>query len=849
MESLPIEYEKGQLVPYHFTPWVILLSYFVSLIGAETTVELLHRRRTGRGLISQLHLGLCAVSFGLVAIWCMHFVGNKAIVMGDGRTEIQLSYSAGHTALSAIIPVVVLYLGFSVVDRHGKTQRSLYLSLIITGLAAGLSITGMHYVGNLGTSNYTLQHNPRNVIGAAAIAVFDCWFSFTIFFHQREHWINFWWRRLLCATLLAAAVSGMHWTATVGTRYYLRSLSEGNSRGQNVNVTLASILCMIALVGCMTLFYWTSIHHRQLAKQAHQVVLAAVIRDEHGKILVTQEGLLPCRTITTELYQYALNDHLDTSHPVFHWMYRISYNWAAIADLIPTMREYLRNVSPFGDDSISATLVEAQSSPNASKLGKDWPLFRAQFCVAALELANDLDMRLQDLGILHTELMITGSDSADSQPGSTMGHPSIKDVEGLKTTQFLGKGQMVIVSRIVSLREAENLVAQGFRFAMLADISGKPTRVLDIMAAKLQVRKLDFLSMLKTMKPISLTAIPAELDPDLKPGSHYISLFALRPRLKSSNCGWDVMVYKEDLSMIPCGIGKGLESSVQPMLRSLEGKTLGNMYGSLHESKETCASRRDHDVSLVDWIMDSVRSFEKYIPQLVLQNALFCPTPVRVPVIGPTYGGQAHATLWSFTVILDVHNSCNAGLNDELWSWIPFDFFRCLQLTEQGSPRHAFLAHKSYIELSTLFTNASKPTTIEPPRKPAISNRVYRTFTKVYHRIKLTSSQSRTPAAFTHRDYSSENELVFAATKDNQSQISALRPPLSFGGILVSQDIAIQSDANIGSNIELQDIGHKSTAEVATGEEATWVDDLYNSLVQRWVNRGNRESKWDKWVS
>jgi hypothetical protein len=53
MESLPIEYEKGQLVPYHFTPWVILLSYFVSLIGAETTVELLHRRRTGRGLISQ----------------------------------------------------------------------------------------------------------------------------------------------------------------------------------------------------------------------------------------------------------------------------------------------------------------------------------------------------------------------------------------------------------------------------------------------------------------------------------------------------------------------------------------------------------------------------------------------------------------------------------------------------------------------------------------------------------------------------------------------------------------------------------------------------------------------------
>jgi NO-binding membrane sensor protein with MHYT domain len=190
----------------------------------------------------RLHLGLCAISFGLVAIWCMHFVGNKAIVMGDGRSAIQLSYSAGYTALSAVLPVIGLYLGFSVVDRYGKTQRFLYLSLIITGLTAGLSIMGMHYIGNLGTSNYTLENNYKNVIAAAAIAVVDCWLSFTIFFHLREQWINYWWRRFLCAALLAAAVSGMHWTAAVGTSYRLRTVNGDNSPGQNVNVILASIL-------------------------------------------------------------------------------------------------------------------------------------------------------------------------------------------------------------------------------------------------------------------------------------------------------------------------------------------------------------------------------------------------------------------------------------------------------------------------------------------------------------------------------------------------------------------------------------------------------------------------------
>ncbi|KAF2183177.1 hypothetical protein K469DRAFT_584378, partial [Zopfia rhizophila CBS 207.26] len=528
--ELRSQYHIGDLVPYHFTPWVITLSYVVSLIGAETTVELLHRRRPGRGLISQFHLGLCAISFGLVAIWCMHFVGNKAIVMGDGRTEIQLSYSAGYTGLSAVLPIIVLYLGFFVVDRHGKMQRSLYLSLIVTGLAAGLSITGMHYVGNLGTSNYTLENNYKNVIGAAAIAVFDCWFAFTIFFHQREHWINYWWRRFLCAALLAAAVSGMHWTATVGTSYRLRTLNGGSSQGQNVNVVLASVLCMIALLGSIALFYWTNIHRRRLAKRAHQVVLAALIRDEHGKILVTQEGLPPCQTITTEFYQHSFSDSLDTSHPVFHWMYRVSCNWGAIADLIPTMRNYLISAGLLGDDSISTAFVDRQSGSDGSKSGKDWSIFRAQFCVAAQELANDLDLRLQDLGVLHTEPMITGVDISNSYMRSITGSSKVNDVESSKPMQPLGKGQIIFVARNVDLREAENLVELGFRFATLANLPGKSTRVLDIMATKLQVRKFDLLSTVKNMRPFSSTTIPVELNPSLKPNSHYISLFTLRPR-------------------------------------------------------------------------------------------------------------------------------------------------------------------------------------------------------------------------------------------------------------------------------------------------------------------------------
>jgi NO-binding membrane sensor protein with MHYT domain len=135
-----------------------------------------------------------------------------------------------------------LYLGFSTVDRYGKSKQFLHPSLVVTGLTAGLSIMAMHYVGNLGTSNYHLQHNRKNIIGAAAIAVFDCWFSFTIFFHLRERWMDDWWLRLPCSVLLAAAVSGMHWTAATGTTYRLKVEHVLDRDTQDLNVILACVL-------------------------------------------------------------------------------------------------------------------------------------------------------------------------------------------------------------------------------------------------------------------------------------------------------------------------------------------------------------------------------------------------------------------------------------------------------------------------------------------------------------------------------------------------------------------------------------------------------------------------------
>lgn len=52
-----------------------------------------------------------------------HYIGNRAIELADGELELQIAYSAGFTALSFFIPIMVLLLAFV---AAGTNQVSWY---------------------------------------------------------------------------------------------------------------------------------------------------------------------------------------------------------------------------------------------------------------------------------------------------------------------------------------------------------------------------------------------------------------------------------------------------------------------------------------------------------------------------------------------------------------------------------------------------------------------------------------------------------------------------------------------------------------------------------------------------
>jgi NO-binding membrane sensor protein with MHYT domain len=197
---------------------------------------------------------------GGIAIWCMHFIGNRAIVLNQGEAVMQIAYNPGFTVLSFFVPILVLLAAFMTVGSSDTNDKVSLLRVATGGTLAGLAICGMHYLGQAGVSNYTCVYETTHVVGAAVIAVAASTTALSVFFILRAAWTSSWWKRALTAVILAGAVSGMHWLASVGTRYRLRhvDIAGGENLSRDFTVVVVIILVRSILRYCRR-FMLTSI--------------------------------------------------------------------------------------------------------------------------------------------------------------------------------------------------------------------------------------------------------------------------------------------------------------------------------------------------------------------------------------------------------------------------------------------------------------------------------------------------------------------------------------------------------------------------------------------------------------
>ncbi|KFA73692.1 hypothetical protein S40288_06322 [Stachybotrys chartarum IBT 40288] len=662
---------QGHMVPHSHGPGFVALSYVVSFVGAASTLELINRRTGFRGLYNNLLLIGAAVTMGGVAIWSMHFIGNRAIQMGEGEDGLQIAFSGGITALSFFVPIVVLALAFVAI---GSSSIVSWWRVCVGGLLCGTGVCGMHYLGNLSIRNYTCEYEPANVVGSAIIAVTASTVALSMFFVFRAMWANVWWKRGLSALMLAGAVSGMHWCAAVGTRYRLVRVIPLEESEQNT--TLIVVICL-SVIACMTIAGLAILRARNMsrsAERAQKITLAAAVFDLDGRILVDPDGLVPSTIITNSFPETNDKEGFGVAHPLYHWMFQASRNWTGILNLVGSIRKHL-----------ARTRLEQSNTRMGADFGErglDYDIvFRELFCDAAMTLADRLRENLPLIGILWDEILPTGASGRDAiaDAGKTdktkAGDEDAVEKGSYQGPQY-GRGSLLfLVRRIRSDRDADKLASAGYRFADLHQVSS-------IIASTMQIQTPGVESKLRDM------ANYADQEELVKPGVH-LGFFAIKARVNTS--GFDILVRRGARHLLPSTqlATQTLEPWHMEMLKRFDGVPFATMLRGL-DSLATSTASTDRERKFMRKLGEGTQALLDLVQDPILNEAVFTAEPVALPGISQEYGETK--SMVAFRLVVPIHSVAATTACE----FIPLSFFKAHQQCQGHQLNFIQDAHREF---------------------------------------------------------------------------------------------------------------------------------------------------------
>jgi hypothetical protein len=561
---------------------------------------------------------------------------------------------------------------------------------------------------------------------------------------------------------------------------------------------------------------------RQLEDRAQHVVLASATFDHDGKILVTPEGLLPCQKITKQYNQRSFNDEFNVAHPVFQWLFRVTFNWSGVADLVPAMRNHLRSVHPTVKDINTRPMTPgSEAAFENGEFNEDYSIiFREHFCVAASELADHLEERMQDLGVLYNQIIMTGSLANEFQPKRNLRLASggkHQDVEaGIINPTMFGKGQLLFLVRVADKTQVSQLVSAGYRFA-------HPAHVGDIIARSMQVPHNDMINTIDQLQQYShqFTSPP----PDEPVYSAYLACFAMRAAVSKSSGSWEVLVPIDTPFQLPQA-----ELSVEP-LSTLQIKILGRLDGlSANQclsylNNKAAESTSVDEKEFLELLLDQVTSLTISVPESFFGNAIFSCKPIKVPSMSANNGSAHPVYIYPFCIIPDVHASSIKSTNK--LTYVPLSFFKCFQRIYRGSPDHAILARKIHREFGAILSakGIGSPNTSSSLYGDGSSDSTVKNTLKLNKPWPFSKSSSPRWSSPVKPDFASDSHLV-----DKKDDPSAH----AFGGIMVSSDTTVEVSAKQESTLELQEMGLKTEATVGASEQPTYVDELFRVTSSRW---------------
>lgn len=659
-----------------------------------------------------------AVTMGGIAIWCMHFIGNRAIEMADGEPSLQIAYSSGFTAFSFFMPILVLVAAFVAIGTNDKVS---WWRVAIGGTLAGAAICGMHYLGNASINNYVCIYNIANVVGAALIAVAASIIALSLFFVFRAGWTSSWWKRIISAVLLAGAVSGMHWCASTGTSYKLIALAgDNNQLSRNETVIVVICLSVGACLVMASFAMYTARIMQRYASKAQQVVLAAAVFDKHGRVLVSPDGLLPSEKITDSFLEKTPQDSFTVAHPLFHWMFQASRNWSSITTIINGISNHLSHLPHTGRDNSRGGI---KLITDHGELIENYDaIFRELFCAAAAALADKMKTQLTSVGILWDEILPTGAGgraqaqarqnqqvSEQATGGEGNGQRGADGIHGASLEDLAEKGVirqpyqefgrgslMFLVRRVENTRDMESLAAAGYRFAELHQVSG-------IIGSTMQIKTRSIENKLRTMSTF------AENNAMLEPGVH-VGFFGVQARVNNAY-GFDVLARRNARNLLPSvqmPLAR-LDAWQMNFLRQFERMTPHHIARRLAGLK----SISHKEMMFASQLTDSIESLRGWVEDSVFDEAVLCSKTVEVPCRPVSAGSSpGTCTVISFRIVVPIH----LNVESPKCEFVPLNMFKVHQLVYKDSPNHLAFTRSVHRELAPIINAVPAGAAMRPGR-------------------------------------------------------------------------------------------------------------------------------------
>jgi NO-binding membrane sensor protein with MHYT domain len=184
----------------HYEPFLVALSYVISVFGSYTALQLaisIPTARTWGAVIGSVIGAAAAVGGG--AIWSMHFIGMNAADLG-----IPVAYDPTLTILSLVLAILAPAIGLFIVGRSDGGPFNLPLGGVLTGSGVAL----MHYTGMAAMiMPAKISYDPTFFWAANAIAIVAATVALWLAFNLRGNL-----QRFGSAFVMGIAVCGMHYT-------------------------------------------------------------------------------------------------------------------------------------------------------------------------------------------------------------------------------------------------------------------------------------------------------------------------------------------------------------------------------------------------------------------------------------------------------------------------------------------------------------------------------------------------------------------------------------------------------------------------------------------------------------